>query len=107
MAKKKDSKKPTEEQIKDEVKKLLEMKPTVLPNSMFGDDHHAAIDAQIRVLENLDEFFDEEEIERIAGEDEEGWADNVCDQAIEAFRWTEGESEDGAPSKGWENLVRK
>jgi hypothetical protein len=100
--------KPTSKQIKDEIKKLTAMKPKVLRHSMFGDDHHHAIDKQIEVLGHLDEFFDEEEIERIGGCDEEDWASNVMENALYAFQWADGqEVDDGAPSEGWKSLVQK
>lgn len=62
-------KKPTNKEIAAEAKKLDEMKPKVRRFSMFGDDNWAAIEAQIRVLE---EDLDEDEIyEAYGNEDEE------------------------------------
>jgi len=92
-------KKPTAEEIVAEVATLKTMKPTVLKSSAFGDNHHNAIDAQVEALEmrkGEDEIYDE-----LADE-----ADNVRDAALEAVRWMEGESEDGAPSENWKSLVR-
>ena len=38
-------------QIDKEIAALKKMKPNVRRSSAFGDNHHAAIDAQIDVLE--------------------------------------------------------
>lgn len=46
----------TKEQIEKEIKALEAVRPNVRPYSMFGDNHLAALDAQLEVLEdNLDE----------------------------------------------------
>lgn len=42
----------TDKQIQNEIKALKEIRPKVRPYSMFGDDNLAALDAQIKVLEN-------------------------------------------------------
>lgn len=94
----KNMKTPTAEEIVAEAATLKKMKPTVLKSSAFGDNHHNAIDAQIEALEmrkSEEEIYDE-----LADE-----ADNVRDAALEAVRWMEGESEDGAPSDNWKSLV--
>lgn len=91
----------TATQIKKEVAALTKMKPKVLHHSAFGDDHHAAIDAQIHVLSQgltEDEIWDE------YGEDT-GTADNVRGAALDAATWAEGGSED-KPSDSWKELVR-
>lgn len=89
---------PTYEEIQEEIKRLKTMKPTVLHASAFGDDHHRAIDAQIRVLEDdldedavFDEFMDS--------------ADNIQSSASEAAQWAAGELEN-PPSEDWKSLVR-
>jgi hypothetical protein len=101
-------KKPNAKQIEAEIETLRTMKPTVLMESMFGDNHHDAIDAQIDVLAN---GLTEDDIYDIFVPLEEdplkGCADNVRDAMLEAAQWVNGESEDGAPSKNWECLVRK
>ena len=51
--------KPTSEQIAAEIALLQAVHPKVPTHSFFGDDNRAAIDAQIRVLQermSLDEF---------------------------------------------------
>lgn len=75
--------KPTDEQIQEQIKKLLEIKPKVLRRSVFGDDHRAAIDAQVEVLRTKmlaipDGYFDED-------------CANILDAAIEACAWLDGE----------------
>ena len=91
---------PTAKQIKKEADKLAKMKPQVRRTTAFGDDNHEAIDAQIRVL---DEDMNEDEI---YGE-WEGDENRLRDNALEARRWMDGESEDGTPSYGWKDLVTK
>lgn len=90
---------PTEKEIQDEIAKLREMKPNVRKTSLFGDNHHDAIDKQIEILENPDAegFCDESAIEENAQLEE--WRDNEREAALEARRWLDGESEDGTPSK--------
>ncbi len=78
---------PTPEQIKAEIEALKAIKPNIIKHSAFGDDHHAAIDAQIDVLEhhltnNL--IFDKYE-------DEEDLSQNVLDSALDAMRWRDEE----------------
>ncbi|HXQ38144.1 MAG TPA: hypothetical protein VN843_29335 [Anaerolineales bacterium] len=54
----------TQEEINEEIKKLREMKPKVRRFTMFGDDNHEAVDAEIRALEESateEETYDWEE----------------------------------------------
>ena len=89
-------------EIDEEVKKLKEMKPKVRHNNFFGDDNHAAIDAQIEVLEN---DLDQDDID---GKFDDGdWDDHERSNAEEALNWKEEESEDGSPSSQWEELIVK
>jgi hypothetical protein len=95
------AKRPTLKDKIEEVKKLKEMKPHVLRQSIFGDDHHAAIDAQIEVI---DEYMGQDDIEdRFSGEPE-----NVYTAAMDAAIWLEGEEIDDftTPSESWKELVR-
>jgi hypothetical protein len=89
----------TTKQIADEAAKLRKMKPTVIPKSMFGDDHHAAIDAQVWALEqgaSVEEINDKYNYNTREGE-------NTA--AYEAHEWM---CDDGdKPSDGWKELVRK
>ena len=100
--------KPTEKQIDEEIAKLKTMKPTVLRQSMFGDDHHEAIDAQIEVLTERmseDEIYDK--YPSVEENEFDGVADNISSSAHEAAMWMEGYDEDGSPSEQWQSLVRK
>lgn len=97
-------KKPTPEQIDAEIKALREMKPRVRQRSAFGDNHHDAIECQITVLEKRmteSAIYDRNEG---AAEDEEFYAENERDAALDACRWMNGE-EKTKPSEGWKELV--
>jgi len=91
---------PTKKQIKAEAVKLSKLKPDVRSVSGFGNNNHAAIDAQIRVLK---ENMGEDEIYDVWG----GEVNSVRNNALEARFWMDGESEDGSPSYGWKAIARK
>jgi len=93
----------TPRQIQAEIDKLLDMKPSVVRASFFGDNHHDAIDAQVEVLE--DTLMDDDDIYNKLDLDE--WAQNVVDAALEARAWRDDEEEkDFVPSESWKELVR-
>lgn len=77
------------------------MKPSVLQASLFGDNHHDAIDAQVEVLSGR---IKESEFDDML--DNEQWKHNERDAANEANDWMLGLNEE-SPSKGWISLVRK
>lgn len=88
---------PTDAEIDAEIEKLKEMKPKVRQFGVFGNDNHAAIEAQIKVLaRRLSE--DEAEDKYVEA------PDASRDSAVEAARWIGGEAEDGSPSEGWAPL---
>lgn len=96
----------TDEQIAQEIKKLNELKPRVPSNSMFGDDNHAAIDAQIAVLTErmgMDAIYS-----RFDNEDDPEEDRSALDSAIEAHDWITGERADDedSPSEGWAILAK-
>lgn len=96
--------KPTQEQIDAEINALKTMKPNVLEESTFGDNHHDAIEAQLAVLAKRMRF---DEIYDVYGdENSDEFASNVLDAAIDARNWLDGDSDDGAPSAGWVELIR-
>lgn len=107
MAKAKPKTLPTPEQVAQEIEKLVAMKPTVRRTSMFGDNHHAAIDAQVEVLRGR---LTEEAIYLRYGDpldDDPDQPQNVVESALEARQWLDGESEGGLPpSAEWRALVR-
>ncbi len=87
----------TDTQVEEEIKELRRLLPKVVRRSLFGDDNHAAIEAQIRVLE---ERLDEDDI------DDEFDDEYVRSNAQEAFNWRTGEEADAEdPSSGWSVLV--
>ncbi len=77
---------PTPERVQQEIATLQEIKPRVRRRNFFGDDNHAAIDAQIAVLKN---GLDEDAIDA-------QWSDNehTLDSALEALAWRNGEDVD-------------
>lgn len=92
---------PTPIQIAAEIRTLTEMKPKVRKFTMFGDNNHDAIDAQIEALED---DFDESAI--YDKEDSGDWTERQRVAAQEAIDWREGDTKD-IPSKEWEPLVQK
>lgn len=87
-------KKPTPKAIAAEVATLKAMKPKVKRYTFFGDDNHAAIDAQIQVLEQ--NLSDDEIGRRFSGE--------VQSEAFNARNWLEGDA-GNPPSKDWKELA--
>jgi hypothetical protein len=93
-------KKPTAKAIEKEISRLEKMMPTVRPFSAFGDNHHAAIKAQVKVLQ---EDLSEDDIY-----DMYDGMDNILSSALEAREWMEGTREDeGSVADDWESLVIK
>lgn len=91
--------KPAE--VEAEAQKLIEMKPRVRQQTAFGDDNHAAIEAQIDVLQRL---VSEDAIYEMYPDDE---ADaHTRDAAMQAYEWKMGREEE-APSDSWAPLARK
>jgi hypothetical protein len=92
----------TLEQISAQIAALQKIKPRVRHYSLFGADHHAAIDAQIQVLEGRmdnDEIYDEKEKAQ--------WPDSVLEAALDARRWLDGEYEDATDLvASWKELAR-
>ena len=90
--------KRTREERDNEVLALKAIKPKVRRYSMFRDDNWAAIDAQVRTV---DEGLDEDRIYDLFGD--LGELTSAGEAAVEAWRWTEGEVID-APSTEWQEL---
>jgi hypothetical protein len=90
----------TAKQIRAEIETLQEMKPKVRRYSGFGEDNHAILDAQVRVLEEKmtdDQIWD-------------AWPSEEHDvemglSARDAMRWASGK-EKKAPHVEWEPLAR-
>lgn len=94
--------------IKAEIDKLKVLKPDVPQHTAFGEDNHAAIDAEILVLEKALEGEignDEQEIWDL--DEEQGWSDRERENAIEAFEWLTGDKPMLADDPdGWAGLVK-
>lgn len=92
----------TQDQIDQEVTALLALKDFVPRRTMFGDDNHRAIDAQIEVLEvglTMDEIYARWGEEAFLDEDE--FDENALSCALEAFDWKTRTQCISPPSKGW------
>lgn len=92
---------PNGDEIQAEIKKLEELKPKVRRYTMFGDDNHAAIDIQIRVLKGE---VDQDELDEMQSMSD--ISDHEYDNGTEALNWLEGESEYDKLSDGWAELVQ-
>lgn len=92
----------TNEEIQAEIKWLKENKPKISRYTLFNDDNHAAIDAQIAVLEDglgEDDVFDLAE--------NEGWNDHVRDNAMDAAMWIDGDDElKPSHEDNWGSIVK-
>lgn len=101
-------KKPTDKLIAAELAALKKMKPDVRRHSAFGDDHHAAIDAQMDVLgKRLSDASIYDRYEPTGDDDvdrDDGRSDSVLSSAIDAKQWMDGELAD-KPSAGWRELT--
>lgn len=92
------------DEIQDEIDRLSAIKPEVPETTSFGDNNHAAIDSQIETLERQYSEDDIWERHEVATEDELFHSDSERDNAIDASRWLNEES-DTAPSSEWEELA--
>lgn len=93
--------KPTTEEVAQEAARLRAIKPKVRQFSMFGDDNHAAIEAQLDVLESR--LKDEHAIFKryLANEGED---EHNRTAALSAWDWMQGVERDITPSSEWESL---
>lgn len=85
--------KPSDNELRQEIEKLRGQVKTVRARSAFGDDNRAAVEAQIKVLENE---YDDDDIEDFIGDDQQ-------EAARDALAWLEGD-EDMSPSESWAPL---
>lgn len=91
--------KPTNDQITEEIQRLVALKGKVPEHNFFGDDNHAGIDAQIEVLSkkmSRDRIYD-----RWGQEDGDDYDQHKLDLALDAYSWIEGTSTE-SPSQGWD-----
>lgn len=94
----------SQQDVAAEIQKLRAMQPNVRRTSVFGDNHHHAIDAQVDVLTRC---MDVDDVEDVYGEDGAGdeFAQNVYDAAMDANEWLHATAEVKAPSEEWAPLV--
>lgn len=90
----------TEKEIQDEITALRELKPRVPYESMFGDNNHNAIEAQIETLES--DLVEDDIYEKLENEE---WLQNEESAALDARQWMDGDSED-KPSESWKPLAK-
>lgn len=99
--------KPTPEQIATEIARLKAVQPLVPTHSFFGDDNRAAIDAQIKVLEDSMSLND---VHDAYGEDtvEREFSQSTLDAALTAHDWMQGQlgPDEDSPAFGWEAIAK-
>lgn len=101
----------TTQEINAEIAALKAIKPSVRERSFFGDDNHAAIDAQIAVLT---ERMSMDEVYSRFGEDDSMDCDidqpteHELDCALNAHNWMSGAlaSDEQSPSESWGDLAK-
>lgn len=88
-------------EVEAEIKLLRDLHLTVRATSDLGDDHRAAISAQIAVLEKRMTL---DTVHEIYGD---GFVHYVFDAALNAYDWMIGDltDEEGKPSDEWAALV--
>lgn len=91
----------TQAEIDEQIKWLRENRSKIRKVNGFGDDNHAAIAAQIEVLEDgLSE--DDVDDNHSSGD----WADHEHDNAREVVNWRDYGGDESKPSEAWAALVR-
>lgn len=96
--------KKTIEEIRAEITALKAMKPTVRARSIFNDDNHAAIDAQLRVL--AEQMSEDAVYAAYGDEDADDFDQHILDSAHHAYLWMSGRPDYEAPSADWMPLVQ-
>lgn len=92
----------TNKELNDEIAALSALKTTIPKMTMFGNNNHEKLDAQIEVLEQRmtekqveQRFYQDESDDLYQDGDNDLWSN-----AGDAHRWMIGE-EDESPSSGW------
>ena len=83
-------------EIEEELEALRNLRGQVPPQTAFGDDNQEAIDAQVRVIEELLDC--DETLEAF-----EDMGDYVLSNALDAVRWLRDDDE--PVSEGWCDLA--
>lgn len=88
-------------EVEAEIQLLRNLQPTVPVTNDLGDDHRAAIGAQIAVLEKCMSL---DTVHEIYGD---AYVQYVFDAALNAYDWMIGDltEEEGKPSDEWAALV--
>jgi hypothetical protein len=95
--------KPSKEEINNEIKALIELKPKVRKFTTFGDDNHLALDASVNVLENE---LNEDAIYEIYGNIENPEKSQyIVENAISTMQWMNGEGIE-SPSKSFSTCIQ-
>lgn len=89
--------KPTTTEVLREIQRLIAIRPAVPEESMFGDNNHAVIDAQILILQECD-FETEVGVQFGHG------ASHIYQAAMDAWYWKIGEGDEGTPASSWEDV---
>ena len=95
------SKRKTEDQINAEITALVTLKPKVRQHTTFGDDNHAAIEAQLAVLR--ERMSSDDVYSTYGDEDADEFDQHTFDAALSAHDWMTGElaAAEESPSASW------
>ena len=98
-------------EIDAEIAALKAIKPRVPERSFFGDDNHAAIDAQIAVLTermSVDDVYSRFGVDDTAEPDIEDHSEHELDSAVSACDWMRGllATDEQSPSQGWGDIAK-
>jgi hypothetical protein len=104
----------TADQIQSEIQKLQVIRPRVRKTNAFGQDNHAAIDAQIAVLTavsriaNLDELNTLPEADQLMPGDFDDMSLSVREGAQEAVDWASDYSDTVSlvDGDGWASIAK-
>lgn len=99
------SKRKTEDQIDAEITALVAVMPKVRELTSFGDDNHAAIDAQLAVLRERMSSDEVHDAYGDAGNDE--FDQYTFDAALSACDWLTGvlASDEDSPAASWADAM--
>lgn len=95
------SKRKTDDEINAEIAALEAIKPKVPARTIFGDDNHAAIDAQIAVLRKR--MSSDEVYAAYGDENSDAFDQSTFDEALSACDWMTGmlARDEGGLAAGW------
>jgi hypothetical protein len=91
----------TKQQIEEEVERLKSMKTRVIHYTITGEDNHAAMEAQIEVLQKR---MTQEDVDLAFGDPFDDEESNIYANAQQAYNWMV-EDDESLPSFKWAELV--